>query len=63
MNRREFTSVAAAAAAGFLLTACGPRRLREIPKDKLRKAIAPKPAPRPPARPGQSTGGKATHGN
>ena len=39
-SRREFASVAAAAAAGFLLTACGPRRLHEIPKDRLRKAIA-----------------------
>ena len=40
MSRREFASVAAAAAAGFLMTACGPRRLHEIPKDKLRTAIA-----------------------
>ena len=40
MGRREFASVAAAAAAGFLLTACGPRRLHEIPRDRLRKAIA-----------------------
>jgi molybdopterin-containing oxidoreductase family iron-sulfur binding subunit len=40
VSRREFASVAAAAAAGFLLTACGPRRLHEIPKDRLRKAIA-----------------------
>ncbi len=27
-------------AAGFLLTACGPRRLHEIPKDRLRAALA-----------------------
>ena len=40
MTRREFGSVAAAAAAGFLLTACGPRRLHDIPRDRLRKAIA-----------------------
>src|SRR5512142_305289 len=40
MTRRQFGSVAAAAAAGFLLTACGPRRLREMPKDRLRKAVA-----------------------
>jgi molybdopterin-containing oxidoreductase family iron-sulfur binding subunit len=38
-SRREFASVAAAAAAGFLLTACGPRRLREMPKDRLQKLI------------------------
>ena len=40
MTRRQFASVAGAAAAGFLLTACGPRRLREMPKARLRKAIA-----------------------
>ena len=40
MTRREFASVAAAAAAGFLLTACGPRRLHDIPRDRLRQAIA-----------------------
>src|SRR5215207_7498006 len=39
VSRREFGSVAAAAAAGFLLTACGPRRLHDIPQDRLRKAI------------------------
>jgi Fe-S-cluster-containing dehydrogenase component len=40
VSRREFASVAAAAAAGFLLTACGPRRLYEVPRDRLRAAIA-----------------------
>jgi len=40
MSRRQFGSVAAAAAAGFLLTACGPRRLREMPRERLRKALA-----------------------
>jgi molybdopterin-containing oxidoreductase family iron-sulfur binding subunit len=40
VSRRKFTSVAAAAAAGFLLTACGPRKLHEMPRDRLRKAIA-----------------------
>jgi molybdopterin-containing oxidoreductase family iron-sulfur binding subunit len=40
VSRRKFASVAAAAAAGFLLTACGPRKLHEIPRDRLRKAIA-----------------------
>ena len=39
LTRRQFTSCAAAAAAGFLLTACGSRRLHEIPKDRLRAAI------------------------
>ena len=39
-SRREFVSCAAAAAAGYLLTACGPRRLVEMPKERLRKALA-----------------------
>ena len=39
MTRRQFTSIGAAAAAGFILTACGPRRLREMPKDRLRSMI------------------------
>ena len=39
VSRRQFGSVAAAAAAGWLLTACGPRRLHEIPKAQLRDAI------------------------
>jgi Fe-S-cluster-containing dehydrogenase component len=38
-SRRRFASVAAAAAAGWLLTACGPRRLREMPRDRLRRAL------------------------
>ena len=38
-SRRRFASVAAAAAAGWLLTGCGPRRLREMPKDRLRRAL------------------------
>jgi Fe-S-cluster-containing dehydrogenase component len=38
-TRRKFASCAAAAAAGWILTACGPRRLHEMPKAKLRKAI------------------------
>jgi Fe-S-cluster-containing dehydrogenase component len=40
VSRRQFASVASAAAAGWLLTACGPRRLHEIPRDRLREAIA-----------------------
>jgi molybdopterin-containing oxidoreductase family iron-sulfur binding subunit len=39
VSRREFASVAAAAAAGWLLTACGARRLHEMPPEKLRKAV------------------------
>ena len=39
VSRREFASVAAAAAAGFLLTACGPRKLHEMPRDRLRAAV------------------------
>ena len=34
--RRQFASVAAAAAAGFLLTSCGPRRLRHMPPERLK---------------------------
>ncbi len=40
VGRREFTSVAAAAAAGWLLTACGPRRLRHASPERLKAAIA-----------------------
>ena len=39
VSRREFASCAAAAAAGFVLTACGPRRLHEFPKARLRQAL------------------------
>jgi Fe-S-cluster-containing dehydrogenase component len=38
-SRRQFTSWAAAAAAGFIMTACGPKRLYEVPKSRLRAAI------------------------
>jgi len=38
-SRRQFASIASAAAAGFLLTGCGPRRLREMPKQRLREAL------------------------
>jgi Fe-S-cluster-containing dehydrogenase component len=40
VTRRQFASCAAAAAAGFVLTACGPRRLHEVPKDRLKTALA-----------------------
>jgi Fe-S-cluster-containing dehydrogenase component len=39
MTRRQFASCAAAAAAGWLLTACGPRRLREVPRERLRTLV------------------------
>ncbi|MGE0453188.1 MAG: 4Fe-4S dicluster domain-containing protein [Vicinamibacteria bacterium] len=39
VSRRGFASCAAAAAAGFLLTSCGPRRLIELPKQRLRRAL------------------------
>ena len=35
-----FASCAAAAAAGWILTSCGPKRLYEAPKEKLRQSIA-----------------------
>jgi molybdopterin-containing oxidoreductase family iron-sulfur binding subunit len=38
-TRRKFISWAAAAAAGWILTSCGPRRLREYSPDRLRAAI------------------------
>ena len=40
VTRRTFTSAAAAAAAGWILTACGPKRLFEMPPDRLRQSIA-----------------------
>ena len=40
VSRRQFTSVATAAAAGWLMTACGPRKLKEVPKEKLRRLVA-----------------------
>jgi molybdopterin-containing oxidoreductase family iron-sulfur binding subunit len=39
VTRRRFATTAAAAAAGWVLTACGPKRLYEMPKDRLRKAL------------------------
>src|SRR5690348_13144593 len=38
-TRRLFTKTAAGAAAGIVLTACGPKRLYEAPKDKLKARI------------------------
>jgi len=39
VSRRKFVSVAAAAAAGWLLTSCGPKRLREVPTSRLRRLV------------------------
>jgi Fe-S-cluster-containing dehydrogenase component len=39
LSRRKFVSVAAAAAAGWLLTSCGPKRLHEVPRDRLRQLV------------------------
>ncbi len=38
-SRRQFVSVAAAAAAGYLLTGCEPKRLYEVPPDRLRDLL------------------------
>jgi Fe-S-cluster-containing dehydrogenase component len=39
VTRRQFASGAAAAAAGWLLTSCGPRRLRSVSKERLRELV------------------------
>ena len=39
VSRRQFASCAAAAAAGFLLTGCGPRRLHEMSRERLKDAV------------------------
>ena len=38
-SRREFVSCAAVAAASWILTGCGPKRLVELPKERLRGAL------------------------
>ena len=40
VTRRQFASCAAAAAAGFLLTGCGPRRLKEVSPARLKELLA-----------------------
>jgi molybdopterin-containing oxidoreductase family iron-sulfur binding subunit len=40
VNRRQFASCAAAAAAGWLLTGCGPRRLKEVSPARLKELLA-----------------------
>jgi molybdopterin-containing oxidoreductase family iron-sulfur binding subunit len=39
-SRRQFVSCAAGAAAAFITTACGPRRLFEVPRERLRRQLA-----------------------
>ena len=39
VSRRRFATCAAAAAAGFVLTACGPKRLHEVPRERLRQLV------------------------
>jgi len=39
VTRRLFTSCTAAGAAGWVLTACGPRRLHEVPPSRLKRAV------------------------
>lgn len=40
VTRRQFATCAAAAAAGWVLTGCGPRRLYEVPRDRLRQLVS-----------------------
>jgi molybdopterin-containing oxidoreductase family iron-sulfur binding subunit len=39
MTRRKFATAAAAAAAGWILTACGPKRLHDVPTERLRELV------------------------
>jgi Fe-S-cluster-containing dehydrogenase component len=39
VTRRTFATTAAAAAAGWILTACGPRRLHDVPTDRLKQLV------------------------
>jgi Fe-S-cluster-containing dehydrogenase component len=39
VTRRKFASCAAAAAAGWVLTACGPRRLHDVPRERLQRLL------------------------
>jgi Fe-S-cluster-containing dehydrogenase component len=38
-SRREFLGAAGLAGAGWVLTGCGPKRLHEMPKERLREAV------------------------
>jgi len=39
LSRRQFVSIAAGAAAGWVLTGCGPKRLVEIPRERRRELL------------------------
>jgi Fe-S-cluster-containing dehydrogenase component len=39
VSRRKFATCAAAAAAGWVLTACGPRRLHDVSTDRLKQLV------------------------
>jgi len=39
LSRRKFVSLAATATATWILTSCGPKRLYEVPPDRLKEAI------------------------
>ena len=39
LSRRRFVTIAAGSAACWILTACGPRRLYDVPKEKLRASL------------------------
>ena len=39
VTRRKFATCAAAAAAGWVLTACGPRRLHDVPRERLQQLV------------------------
>lgn len=40
VNRRMFSAGATATAVTWIMTACGPKRLYDIPRDRLKKAVA-----------------------
>jgi molybdopterin-containing oxidoreductase family iron-sulfur binding subunit len=40
VTRRKFATCAAAAAAGWVLTACGPRRLYDVPRERLKRLLS-----------------------
>ena len=39
LTRRTFAKTAATAAAGWVLTACGPKRLYEVPQERLQRSL------------------------
>jgi Fe-S-cluster-containing dehydrogenase component len=40
VNRRMFNTTAAAGAAGWIMTACGPKRLYDVPTERLKESVA-----------------------